>query len=200
MLRANIYQIFIADISYNNMLEYFTNFNHSVVNITDRELLFEKEKVITKFDLEFNEEDSFTKSYLSILNDGSPFRVIRPKGISKEISLGQSNSIEGFTIGSINKDGYAVTFFLTNKNDIRNFKIILKGIDDHLQKLSNSAMMALNNNLDTDFYNISRRLIKVINTNGKNIHILEFGTQIAEILKANIQLYDEKEQKIIVNL
>lgn len=200
MLRANIFQIYIADISYNKMVDYFENLNHSLVKITDNELLFEKDNMIAKFELNYYEEDSFTKTYLTNLDDGSPFRVIRPIGISKEMSLIKNNSKDGFSVGSINPDGYSVAFILTEKNDIRNMNIILKGVDEHLQKLATGAMMALQNNLHNDFYNISRRLIAGVNSNKKNIHHLEYGSQIAEIMKNNKQLYDELEQKIIINL
>ena len=200
MLRANIFQIFIADISYNKMVDYFKNLNQSLVKITDNELLFEKDNTLAKFELNYHEEDSFTKTYLTNLDDGTTFRVIRPVGVSKEISLIKNNSKDGFSVGSINPDGYSVAFLLTERNDIRNTNIIIKGVDEHLQKLATGAIMALQNNLHNDFYSISRRLIAGINSNKKNIHELEFGSQIAEILKDNKQLYDELEQKIIINL
>ena len=200
MLRANIFQIFIVDISYYKMVDYFRNLNHSLVKIADSELLFEKDNLISKFELSYYEEDSFTKTYLTNLDDGTPFRVIRPIGVSKEISLIKNNSKDGFSVGSINPDGYSVAFLLTEKNDIRNMNIIIKGVDEHLQKLATGAIMALQNNLYNDFYSISRRLIAGINSNKKNIHDLEYGSHIAEILKENKELYDESEKIIIINL
>lgn len=200
MLRANLTQIFIVDNNYKSRVDYFKGFNHSLVTLTDGELVFEKDGIKTKFHLDYHEEDSFTKTLLSQFEDGTPFRIIRPIGVSKEMSLLQNNSKDSFTIGSINPDGYSVAFMLTDKNDIRNINVVVKGVEEQLQKLATGAMMALQHNLHNDFYNISRRLIASINTNNKNIHQLEHGSQIAEILKANSQLYDEIERKIIDRL
>ena len=200
MLRANITQIFIVDYNYKVSIDYFKSFNHSLVFLTDQELVFEKNGAIIKFELDFYEEDTFKKTLLSQLEDGTPFRIIKPIGVSKEINLLESNSLDCFSVGSVNPDGYSVAFILTSKNDIRNIDIVMKGIDDQLQNLATGAMMALQQNLNYNFYNISRRLIAAINTNNKNIHQLEYGSQIAEILRANYQRYDEIEQRIINKL
>lgn len=200
MLRANLTQIFIVDNSYRTKVDYFKDFNHSLVTLTDEELIFEKDNTRVKFELEFHEKDYFTKTLLSQFEDGTPFRVIQPIGITKEISFLENNYKDGFTVGSINPDGYSVTFMLTEKNDIRNIKILVKGVEEHLQKLITGAIMALQHNLHNDFYNISRRLIASINANNKNIHDFDQGTQIAQILKANSKNYDEIEQRIIDRL
>ena len=200
MLRANLLQIFIVDNSYQNRVDFFKGQNHSFIDISDKFLLFTKDNGANRFELTFHEEDMFTKTFLSEFDDGAPFRVIRPIGVSKEMSLLQNNSKDGFSVSSVNPDGYSLIFMLTEKNDIRNIQIKIKGVEEQLQKLATGAMMALQHNLQNDFYNILRRLIAGVNANKKDIHQLDNGSTIAKILKDNFNSYDEIEQRKIAKM
>ncbi len=200
MLRAHVTQIFVIDNNYQNRVSFFKSLNHSLASLTDTELFFEHNSQKLKFSLSFYEEDMYTRTYLSQFDDGTPFRVVKPTGVTKKLSLLKSNFKGGFSVGSVNPDGYSVTFMLTEKNDIRNIQIQEKGVEEQLQKLATGAIMALQHNLHNDFYNISRRLIAGMHSNNKDIHRLEHGTTIAQILKDNSSLYDENEQRIIAGL
>jgi len=197
MLRANLTEVFIVDKSYQHIVDFFKKLNHSLVSLSDKELIFTTNNFSHKFKLTYREEDIFTKTFLSQFVDDTPFRVIKPIGFTKEISLKKNNSKDGFSVGSINPDGYSVTFILTEKNDIRDVTIKIKGVEEQLQKLITGAMMALQNNLNTDFYTISRRLIANISANKIHIKQFEYGSLIAQILKDNLHLYDEIEQDVI---
>jgi len=199
MLRANLIQIFLTDYSYENRVDFFKGLNHSLVLLSDEELTFSKEKINLKFTLNYLEEDVFTKTFLSEFEDGAPFRVIRPIGVSKEISVLQYNAKDVFSAGSTNPDGYSVSFILTDENDIRNNEIVVKGIEEQLQNLVAGAMMALQNNLQNDFYNISRRLISSIKRSDKDIHQIPNGSMLARILRDTSHQYDEIEQRIIAS-
>lgn len=200
MLRANLIQIFLVDNSYESRVKFFKRFNHSLVTLSNEELTFTDDKVNSKFTLNYLEEDAFTKIFLSEFEDGTPLRVIRPMGAAKQMSAQRYNSRDEFTVGSLNPDGYSVSFILTEKNDIRNIEIVIKGVDEQLQSLITGAMMALQNSSQPHFYNISRRLISSVGLNNKDIHQFDDGSNIAQVLKETAHLYDEIEQRIIANL
>jgi hypothetical protein len=197
MLRANVTQIFIVDGSYQSRVLFFKNLNHSLINLTDTELAFEKDGNIMSFHLTYDKEDFISKTFLSKFEDETPFRVLRPSDITRKMSLLKNNYKDSFSVGSINPDGYSVHFILTERDDIRNIQIEQKGVEEQLEKLAAGAILALQNDLHTNFYKISKRLIVGLNANNKDIHQLENGSLIAQILKDNIELYDDNERIII---
>jgi hypothetical protein len=197
MLRAHVTQINFTDKHYQDRVHFFKSLNHSLAHFTDSELIFEHEGRKFNFILTFHEEDTFTKTFLSSFDDETPFRVIKPKGASRQVFLLKNNSKDAFSVGSLNPDGYAVFFILTEENDIRIINFQETGVEEQLQKLANGAIMAIQQELYNDFYNISRRLIAGLYSSNLDINELEHGTTIAQILKDNTSLYDENEQRII---
>src|ERR1035437_2068809 len=118
MLNANITEIFTSHRDYENRINYFKGFNHVLVKMSEQELVFIKDQVQFRFELNFYEKDFFTKTYLSVFEDGAPFRVVVPIGISKEMMIIQSDYKSGSSVGSLNPEGYSVTFMLSDREDI----------------------------------------------------------------------------------
>ena len=163
MLRASIFQKNI--LSKSDKSEFAERFQNCLVEIDDESItVYENEKIILKSQLSKFEDEFHTTRYKGKFNDNEPFRIIRPKDFALENVKAEHKCISAFSIASINPDGFAIHFILTDKNDIRNTNSIEKGNEEQIQRLIEGCILALQNELYQNFVDYSKRLLNLIKT------------------------------------
>ena len=198
MLRANIFQQNISANSQSEIVNKILNFNHALVEITPNQISVKKNSGgELKFAIEFFEKDMYTTTHTGKFDDGVPFRLIQPYGMALETVKSKHNSKGAFSLGSLNPDGFAIHFILTDPNDIRSNDITYKGNNEQIQKLIEGAFMSLQFGLQQNFIEITKRLISLIGNNPSGIKTFNDGDKLAQIMKDNLDLYDSNEQKIV---
>lgn len=187
MLRASIFQKNILSTS--DKSEFAEGFQNCLVEIDDKNIVvYENEKIILKSQL-FKFEDEFhTTTYKGRFEDNEPFRIIRPKDFALENIKKEHNCISAFSIASINPDGFAIHFILTNKDDIRNTKSIDKGNNEQIERLIEGCILALQNELYQNFVDYSKRILTIINK-GSDLIQYKNGGEILRIMRNNDELY-----------
>lgn len=197
MLRASIFQKNI--LSKSDKSEFAERFQNCLVEIDDESItVYENEKIILKSQLSKFEDEFHTTSYKGKFNDDEPFRIIRPKDFALENVKAEQKCISAFSIASINPDGFAIHFILTDKNDIRNTNSIEKGNEEQIQRLIEGCILALQNELYQNFVDYSKRLLNLIKT-GSELLNYQYGDGILQVMKNNEELYTFSEKVKIYN-
>ena len=197
MLRASIFQKNI--LSKSDKSEFAERFQNCLVEIDDESItVYENEKIILKSQLSKFEDEFHTTSYKGKFNDNEPFRIIRPKDFALENVKAEHKCISAFSIASINPDGFAIHFILTDKNDIRNTNSIEKGNEEQIQRLIEGCILALQNELYQNFVDYSKRLLNLIKT-GSELLNYQYGDGILQVMKNNEELYTFSEKVKIYN-
>ncbi len=197
MLRASIFQKNI--LSKSDKSEFAERFQNCLVEIDDESItVYENEKIILKSQLSKFEDEFHTTSYKGKFNDDEPFRIIRPKDFALENVKAEHKCISAFSIASINPDGFAIHFILTDKNDIRNTNSIEKGNEEQIQRLIEGCILALQNELYQNFVDYSKRLLNLIKT-GSELLNYQYGDGILQVMKNNEELYTFSEKVKIYN-
>ena len=197
MLRASIFQKNI--LSKSDKSEFAERFQNCLVEIDDESItVYENDKIILKSQLSKFEDEFHTTSYKGKFNDNEPFRIIRPKDFALENVKAEHKCISAFSIASINPDGFAIHFILTEKNDIRNNNSIEKGNEEQIQRLSEGCILALQNELYQNFVDYSKRLLNLIKT-GSELLNYQYGDGILQVMKNNDELYTFSEKVKIYN-
>ncbi|MFZ3575825.1 hypothetical protein [Tenacibaculum finnmarkense] len=198
MLRASIFQKNI--LSKSDKSKFVQSFENCLVEIDEENIIvYDSEKIILKSQLLKFEDEFQTTSYKGKFNDNEVFRIIRPKEFALSNIKAKHNCISVFSIASINPDGFAIHFILTEKNDIRNTNSIDKGKEEQIQKIIEGCILALQNELYQNFIDYSKRLLNLIETASELLNY-QHGDRILQIMKNNDDLYtiDEKA-KFITN-
>ncbi len=197
MLRASIFQKNI--LSKSDKSEFAERFQNCLVEIDDESItVYENDKIILKSQLSKFEDEFHTTSYKGKFNDNEPFRIIRPKDFALENVKAEHKCISAFSIASINPDGFAIHFILTEKNDIRNNNSIEKGNEEQIQRLIEGCILALQNELYQNFVDYSKRLLNLIKT-GSELLNYQYGDGILQVMKNNDELYTFSEKVKIYN-
>ena len=197
MLRASIFQKNI--LSKSDKSEFAERFQNCLVEIDDESItVYENDKIILKSQLSKFEDEFHTTSYKGKFNDDEPFRIIRPKDFALENVKAEHKCISAFSIASINPDGFAIHFILTDKNDIRNTNSIEKGNEEQIQRLIEGCILALQNELYQNFVDYSKRLLNLIKT-GSELLNYQYGDGILQVMKNNEELYTFSEKVKIYN-
>lgn len=197
MLRASIFQKNI--LSRSNKSDFAESFQNCLVEIDDESItVYENEKIILKSQLSKFEDEFHTTSYKGEFNDNEPFRIIRPKDFALENVKTEHKCISAFSIASINPDGFAIHFILTDKNDIRNTNSIEKGNEEQIQRLIEGCILALQNELYQKFVDYSKRLLNLIKT-GSELLNYQYGDGILQVMRNNDELYTFSEKVKIYN-
>ena len=195
--RANLFQKNIASQIEFDSLEIAISFQHSLVNISEK--IFKVKTLNGKefsFPIRFSEKNSFTTTNIGKFENGNDFRLIQPIGLSLDMAKKKNNALGGFTLGSVNPNGWAVHFFLTDKEDVRQFNVLEKGKNEQIERLISGSLMAIQANLHQNFLDYTKRLLNIIDHTDEIIS-LENGQEILNIMRQNINMYNTEEKNKI---
>jgi len=196
--RANLFQKNVASQIESDSLEIAISFQHSLVSIGEKNF-----KVKTQngkefnFPIRFSEKDTFTITNIGKFENGNDFRLIQPIGLSLDMAKSKNNALGGFTLGSLNPNGWAVHFFLTHKDDIRQTNVLAKGSDEQIQKLIQGSMMGIKFGVPNKFNEFSKRLLPMIANNPSQLYDFDESEEFIQIMKSNLEVYDLNEKNII---
>jgi hypothetical protein len=196
--RANLFQKNVASQIESDSLEIAISFQHSLVSIGEK--IFKVKTLNGKeysFPIRFSEKDSFTTTNIGKFENGNDFRLIQPIGLSLDMAKSKNNALGGFTLGSVNPNGWAVHFFLTHKDDIRQTNVLAKGSDEQIQKLIQGSMMGIRFGVPNKFIEFSKRLLPMIENNPSQLYDFDDSEEFIQIMKSNLEVYDFNEKKII---
>ena len=196
--RANLFQKNISSNIENDSLEIAISFHHSLVSITDKMLSVKTLNGEThSFSIRFSEKDFSTTTHIGHFQNGRDFRLIQPIDLSLEMAKSNHNAVGAFTLGSVNPSGWAVHFFLTEKNDIRQTSVFEKGSSDQIQKLIQGSLMGIKFGLPDKFVEFSKRLLPMIADNPSQLNDFDESEEFIHIMKSNLEVYTSSEIKII---
>jgi len=196
--RANLFQKNVASPTESDSLEIAISFHHSLVRINEKN--FEVRTLNGEnfnFPIRFSEKDSFTTTNIGKFENGNDFRLIQPIGLSLDLAKSKNNAMGGFTLGSLNPNGWAVHFFLTHKDDIRQTNALTKGSDEQIQKLIQGSLMSIKFGVPNKFIEFSKRLLPMIANNPSQLYDFKESEEFIQIMKRNLEVYDLNERNII---
>lgn len=163
-------------------LDYFMNFNNSIIEIYDNKLIFKNEK-INEFNLFFFEKDHQTITYIGKTPFGNNFRFVKHiDPITLMAIKRQYNAIDAFSIGSENPSGYAIHFYITDESSFQNTKIINVSNEEGLETLLHACNMALTTGLYPHATNISFRIIEFLNNFPDQIPLCDKYNDVSNFL------------------
>ena len=197
MLRASIFQKNI--LSKSDKSDFAESLQNCIVEIDEENItIYRDEIIILESQLSKFEDEFHTTSYKGKFSDNEQFRIIRPKEIGLANVKLQHNCISAFSIGSLNPDGYAIHFILTEKNDIRSTNTAERGTEEQIQRLIDGSVLALQNELFENFVDYSKRLLKLVES-GYELKKYQHGDEILKVMRNNSELYTFGEKAIIYN-
>jgi hypothetical protein len=197
--RANIFQKNIASEIELDSLDSVISIHHSIVSITKNLLSIKTNRGEEySFPIKFYEKDSFTTTHIGIFKNGYKFRLIQPKDLSLEMAKSTHNALGAFTLGTVNPNGWAVHFILTDIDDIRQNHIYETGSAEQIQKLIQGAMLGIQFGLPNKFIEFSKRLLPMIENNPFQLNNFDGSEDFIQIMKNNIEAYNNTE-RIIIN-
>lgn len=199
--RANLFQKNVASNIEAQTLAFALSIHHALVSITSDTLIIEP-KVGNKqaIKLNFKEKDFSTSTYVGRFENGLDFRLVQPTGFALDMAKEKYNAINAFTIASINPNGWALNFFLTKKDDLRQTSVEEKGSQEQIQRLIQGAMMSIQVGMQDKFIEITKRLLLMIESNPSQLNSFEDCEDYIYILKNNIEVFDSSERSIIKNI
>ena len=99
------------------VLELVKSFNNGLIEISDDKILIKtKDNKIFSSNLKKTEEDFMSETFQGFYEDGSPFRLIKPGGVAKQIMSLQGQG-ESISFGGMTGDGYAVHFNIVEQTE-----------------------------------------------------------------------------------
>lgn len=168
------------------------------MSLSSDKLTFEtKNGIKQSIKLIFKEKDFSTSTYIGKFENGSYFRLIQPTGFALDIAKEKYNAINAFTLASINPNGWALNFFLTERDDLRQTNVEEKGSQEQIQRLIQGAMMSIQVGMQEKFIEITKRLLPMIESNPSQLNSFEDCEDYIYILKNNIEVFDSSERSII---
>jgi len=196
--RANLFQKNVASNAEAQTLAFALSIHHALVSITSDTLIVEL-KVGNKQTIKLNlkEKDFSTSTYIGRFENGLDFRLVQPIGFALDMAKEKYNAVSAFTIASINPNGWALNFFLTDKDDIRQPNIEEKGSQEQIQRLIQGAMMSIQVGMQEKFIEITKRLLPMIESNPSQLNNFEDSEDYIYILKNNIEIFSNSERTII---
>ena len=198
LYRANLFQKNIASQIEADSLEIAISFQHSLVNISAE--LFTIKTVNGEqysFPISFSEKDFSTTTHIGKFQNGCDFRLIQPIDLSLDMAKSNHNALGAFTLGSVNPSGWAVYFFLTDKKDIRQTDVSEKGSAEQILKLIQGSMMGIQFGMPEKFIEFSKRLLPMIESNPSQLHNYDDSSEFIQVMKSNLEAYDDNEKSII---
>jgi hypothetical protein len=196
--RANLFQKNIASNIENDSLEIAISFHHSLVSVTDKTLTVKTLNGEThSFPIRFSEKDFTTTTHVGRFQNGRDFRLIQPMDLSLEMAKSNHNALGAFTLGSVNPSGWAVHFFLTEKNDLRQTNVFEKGSAEQIQKLIQGSLMGIKFGLPDKFVEFSKRLLPLIADNPSQLNDFDESEEFIHFMKSNLEVYTSSEITII---
>lgn len=196
--RANLFKKNILNKIDNEVIDLTENIHHSLVTISDNEFQIEflnGEKA--NLSIVFFEKDAFTLTHLIQFSNGNKFRLIQPIGVSLEMAMVNHDSKGGFSIASIDKDGWAIHFFLTAPNDLRDSYKKESEKSEDLEKLMRNLLIAFENGMRDKFLEIGTKILPIIESDPNQIYFYNEGEELAYKLKGNVKMFTSHEQLII---
>ena len=193
MLKARIFQTNV--IKESNDIEKVKDIENQLIDLSPSKIkiVFDNGKV-SIYNLQFSEEDFSTSTYIGEFENGTKFRLIRPNELSLSNLKSRFNCVSGFSIASINPDGYAIHFLLIEIDNCDDVSLISKGNKEQMQRLVDGSLMAMQVGMHQNFLDYSKRLLKLIEESYE-IEQLKNGFDILQIMKRNINLYSEEEKR-----
>lgn len=193
MLRASIFQKNI--LKGNSKSSLVESFNNKLVEINELNLkVLNKEKIVLlNSSLKKIEEDFNTTTYIGEFSVNEQFRVIRPNDIPLANLKKEFDCVSAFSIASVNPDGYAIHFILTEINDIREMQNNKSGEKEQIQRLLEGSVLALQNKLHQNFIDYTKRLINLVD-HIEELNQYKYGSEIIQIMKNNDQIYSITEK------
>lgn len=146
----------------NTNSEFILSLNGLEVTILSTRVRFfnQKEQLVFSSELDFIEEDDFTKTYVGKFADGSKFRFIQPQELSMS-NLRQEFDCEGaFSIASIDPQGFAIHFLLV-KSPTVTLEVEGKDKKDQIYKLVDASVMAFNTGLYAQSIEFIKRIVEL---------------------------------------
>jgi hypothetical protein len=201
MYRANLLSKNIAKQIELDSIEITSGFHHSLVELTNDLIVIETlDGKKYNYPIKFSEKDFFTTTHLGKFHNGNEFRLIQPTGIAAERANSALNSKGGFTLGSRDPSGWAISFYLTDKDDMRNTNVNASGSREQIEKLVQGSMMSLRFDMPEKFIEFSKRLLEMIEDNPtelSEIEDIEDLEEFIDIMKTNLDVYTSEEQSTI---
>jgi hypothetical protein len=197
-LRANLFKKNILIGTDTESIDFVESMHHALVDITGNELHLEfSNGVIENFLIQFSEDDAFTSTHIGQFKNGNQFRLIQPLGVSREMAMLHQASKGGFSIGSIDPRGWAIYFFLTEPNDLRDSYRKESEKSKELEKLMRDLLSAFENGLRDKFLEAGKMILPLIESDPMQIFFYSDGEELAYKLKANSEMFTITEQQII---
>jgi hypothetical protein len=194
MLRAKIFQknILKNSIHVHDVLSY----NNQLINLEDDSIIIQFDNGSKlKYDLQFHNEDIHEiKTFVGHFEDGTSFRLLRPGFISLNDIRDEDKCVSAFSIASDNPDGYSVHFLLFDADINEQITEKESGKNEQIQRLINGSLMALQANLHQQFIEFTKRLLAIV-INASDIKQFDNSQQLLQIMKQNINIYNEEEAR-----
>lgn len=196
--RANLFKKNVATEIETDSLEIALKFHHALVKID--ETSFSVESLLGErqtYFLAFHEKDLATTSYIGRFENGKKFRLIQPDDFALMHSNSVNNAIGGFSLGSESPNGWAVFFFLTEQNDLRQTNIEVNGSKEQIQRIINGSMMAFRFGKPEKFVEFSKRILPMIENNPSQLNEFEESGEFIKVLREYSYVYERDEIEII---
>jgi len=196
--RANLFKKNIVKELDSKSIALVEKFHHSLIEISDTEFnieLLNGEK--HKYLINFSDKDTFTSTHLGQFENGNKFRLIQPIGVSLDMAKLNHNSEGGFSVGSIDPSGWAISFFLTTKNDLRQTIETEYEKSEQIEQLIQGVILAFQNGMQDEFLSIARMLLPLIEEDPMQVYIYDEGENLAYKLVANSSMFTSEEEEII---
>jgi hypothetical protein len=196
--RANLFKKNVASNVEAQSLATASSLHQALVSLSSDTLIFKTNNGVKQsIKLSYKEKDFSTSTYIGRFENGSDFRLVQPTGLALDMAKKKYNAINAFTIASINPNGWALNFFLTEKDDLRQTSIEEKGSQEQIQRLIQGAMMSIQLGMQDKFIEITKRLLPMIESNPIQLNRFEDCEDYIYILKNNVEVFDSKEREII---
>jgi hypothetical protein len=110
-----------AKIFQRNIISKAEQLSYNLVNsFDDAEIEFLNQTIRIKtqkgnnyhYKITFSERNIFTETFLGQFDDGNKFRIVKPIGVTLEMTKLNSSAADAFSFGSISPTGWAIHFHL----------------------------------------------------------------------------------------
>lgn len=183
-LLGKITQVKCGNIEYQEIIDFILNLNYSKVYIDENKITFHLKDKTFSFNLILTESDLYSDTYnTEILNQ--KIRVIRPSIITKvETKISNHEFFDNFIFGSLDSDGFAVSFRLTNLDNTENIEIeYIDIIDLTIKKIIEAVPIYYLNSNRAQIEDLVIRLKKALSKKKTNILEYKGGAEAETIFK-----------------